>query len=113
MSASEDGSVLIKKMKVQWYNTRPAKTKGVPKQPIYGTMLKAEAPESEKGRRKYIVDKIDVYSEHVYRVFDPNIYLVKVGKDSALTKLDPTHVKEVCQFAVTTKRYLSYLRSQE
>ena len=107
--AQSDGSVLLKDMKVSYYVTKVAKSKGVSKQPIFSTMLRGEAPGSTAKRKIYLDQLLDVSSEHVLRSFTPGTYLVRVGKEAAQTKLMPDHVKEICQFAVTKRRYLAHL----
>ena len=99
----------MKGVKLAFYLTKVSKGKGGNKQPIFSRMVRAEATGSTARKKVYLECLLDVSSEHVLQAFEPDTYLVKVGKESAMTKLLPEHVKEVCQFSVSKRRYLSFL----
>ena len=102
-------TLLLKDVKLAWYVTNVSKTKGGSKQPIYGKMVRAEATGSTPRRRDYLEDTLNISSEHVLRIFAPETYLVKVGTAAAQNKLLKAHVIDLCQFAVSAKRYLSFV----
>ena len=104
-----DGTVNIRGLDVSFYQVRVAKNAKC-KVKLLSTMVRCEAPESEKGKKVYLRESIDVNSEHLLRIFDSKLYLTRIGGVSAVSKLLPEHVKECVEFWVTKKRYISWLK---
>ena len=82
------------------------------KQPIFGTMVKAEIAGSTKRAKKFVVDTMSVLTtSHLLKVFHKSTYLEKsVDRSSpTLSTLMNEHVKDCVEFAVCAKRYLTWL----
>ena len=110
MKHAPNGTVNIRGLDLSFYRVRVAKNSRC-KVPMLSTMIRCEAPGSQKSKKIFERMVIDLNSELLLRIFDPKLYLTKVAGGSTVSKLLPEHVKECVEFWVTKKRYFAWLKT--